>query len=393
MIIQDRAMLAHKPMAAQAAEAAQDFLGGLPRLERLHRYALGRHDILMRQRTEGLPNARLAHGFPRYIAQVSAGWLLGEGARYELQDNPEGLKALLRLLDACQADQVDASLAQQQAVYGRAVSLCYQGEGGACRLTALDPRSAFVVYDDTVEQRPLYGVLLQPARGSGQGRLSVYTRERVLHYACSSFLEAGRLTGAIPHHFGRVPMVEYRNDLEERGDFEAVLPLIDAYDLLNSDRLNDRAQFADALLVLTGVMGIGTPDSPEDSRLAAQRLREDRTLALPDTDAKAEWLLKNPQEQDIEVLRRSLSEDIHKFSLTPDFLDERFAGRLTSLALRYKLFGLEQKTRLKERLFIAGLRERVRLLEGYLKAVGQPAPEAERVSISLLRRLETDDQA
>ena len=214
----------------------------------------------------------------------------------------------------------------------------------------------------------------------------------MLHYSCDSAFEAGRLISASPHHFGRVPMVEYLNDLEERGDFEDVLPLIDAYNLLNSDRLNDRAQFADALLVLTGVMGIGTPEDPQDSRQAAQRLREDRTLALPDADAKAEWLLKNPQEQDIDVLRRALSEDIHKFSLTPDFLDERFAGRLTSLAIHYKLFSLEQKTRLKEQLFIAGLRERARLKASYLKASGKPAPEADRLQIGLKRPLNFDEE-
>lgn len=386
MIIQDRAMMAHKPMAALAAEAAQAFRAGLPRLERLRRYYLGRHDILSRQRTEGLPNARMAHGFPRYIAQVSAGWLLGEGARYQAKDDPEGLAAFLALNEACQAAQVDSSLARQQAVYGRAVSLCYQGEGGRCRLAALDPRSAFVVYDDTVEQQPLYGLLMQPGREGG-GRLTCYTRDRVLSYAADSGMAPGRLIHSSPHHFGRVPMTEYLNDLEAHGDFEDVLPLIDAYDLLNSDRLNDRAQFADALLVLTGVMGIGTQEHPEDSRQAARRLREDRTLALPDADAKAEWLLKNPQEQDIDVLRRALSEDIHKFSLTPDFLDERFAGRLTSLAIRYKLFGLEQKTRLKEQLMIAGLRERARLMAHYLRASGQPAPDAERLQIRLKRPL------
>lgn len=39
-----------------------------------------------------------------------------------------------------------------------------------------------------------------------------------------------------------------------------MLPLIDAYDLLQSDRVNDKQQFADALLVLTGVMGLTAPE-------------------------------------------------------------------------------------------------------------------------------------
>ena len=74
---------------------------------------------------------------------------------------------------------------------------------------------------------------------------------------------------------------EYWNNARETGDFERVLPLIDAYDILQSDRVNDKQQFADALLVLTGVMGIASPEE-NDARTPGERLRQDKTLALPE---------------------------------------------------------------------------------------------------------------
>ena len=182
-------------------------------------------------------------------------------------------------------------------------------------------------------------------------------------------------------------MVEYRNNEEERCDFEEVLGQIDAYDLLGSDRVNDRIQFADALLVLTGVAGVGTSEDIYDFRGGLKRLRQDRTLSLPDSDAKAEWLVKNPMEKDIDVLRKALAEDIHKFSMTPDFSDERFAGNLSGVAIRYKLFCLEQKTRLKERWLVSGLRERARVAQGWMNLMGMPPIDAEELEISLKRRL------
>jgi hypothetical protein len=48
----------------------QEFEAGLPRLARLARYYEGRHDILARTRLPGLPNVRISHAWPRYIAQV-----------------------------------------------------------------------------------------------------------------------------------------------------------------------------------------------------------------------------------------------------------------------------------------------------------------------------------
>lgn len=388
MMIQDSALLKREGAAAAASAAMEGFRLALPRLHRLHRYYLGGHDVLSRERSEGLPNHRLAHGFPRYIAEVCAGWLLGEGASYSLKGAQKGMKAFQALLTALKAPLVDSKLVSQQSVFGRAVSLCYPLEGGRMGLAALDPRSAFLVYDDTVARKPLYGLLI--GQGQDGKSLSLYTDREVISLQekrGGGYEELGHQ----PHPFQAVPMVEYWNDEDQRGDFEPVLPLVDAYDLLSSDRLNDRAQFADALLVLTGVMGIGTAEDPTDSRKAAQRLREDRTLALPDSDSKAEWLLKNPLERDIDVLRRALAEDIHKFSMTPDFQDERFAGNLSGVAIKYKLFCLEQKIRLKEQWFLSGLKERAALLCGWLRSRGQEAPDPDRIRISLPRHLPESD--
>ena len=391
MITRDRTYLGKEGEGAREMlrGVIEEFEAGLPRLERLWRYRQGKGDILMRERPEGMVNTRLAHGFARYITQVSAGFLLSEPVSYRDDKRPEGVEALRALYQKAGADQTDTELVTQQAGFGRGVTLFYEGEGGL-KLCAPDPRSAFVVYDDTVEHRPLMGVLLsveRDARGRATGGLAtVYLPGKSL---CWRLKKGGPDAGPIREDspFTRVPMVEYRNNEEERCDFEEVLGQIDAYDLLGSDRVNDRMQFADSLLVLTGVAGIGTGEDIYDFRGGLKRLRQDKTLSLPDSDAKAEWLVKNPMEKDIDVLRKALAEDIHKFSMTPDFSDERFTGQLSGTAIRYKLFCLEQKTRLKERWLIAGLRERARVAQGWMRARGMAEVEAEELEILLARRI------
>ena len=391
MITRDRKYLGKEGEGARELlrGVIEEFEQGLPRLERLWRYRQGKGDILMRERPEGLANTRLAYGFARYITQVSAGFLLSEPVVYRDEGRPEGTEALKALYRKAGAEQADTELVTQQAGFGRGVTLFYEGEG-RLKLCAPDPRSAFVVYDDTVEHRPLMGVLLsaeRDARGRPAGGMAaVYLPGRTLGWRLRRGVPEGEPLRE-DNPFARVPMVEYRNNEEERCDFEEVLGQIDAYDLLGSDRVNDRIQFADALLVLTGVAGVGTSEDIYDFRGGLKRLRQDRTLSLPDSDAKAEWLVKNPMEKDIDVLRKALAEDIHKFSMTPDFSDERFAGNLSGVAIRYKLFCLEQKTRLKERWLVSGLRERARVAQGWMQAMGMPPIDAEELEISLKRRL------
>ena len=64
----------------------KEHLGRLPRLEKLRKYYEGDNDILQRRRASGLPNNRIAHPFGRYIAAVTAGYLIGQPAAYTVGD-------------------------------------------------------------------------------------------------------------------------------------------------------------------------------------------------------------------------------------------------------------------------------------------------------------------
>ena len=363
------------------------------RLHRLQSYYEGRHDVLRRERRKGLPNSRVPHNYPAYISDMAAGYLIGTPIRYEY-DDAEALSPLLQALRESDTQSLDAEIACQQSVFGRGVELIYADENARPRCVALDPRDAFVVYSDDETAQPLFGVYLRPeydVRGSRVGlRVTVYTHSLIARYRCAQAAAIREPLDVINHYFGAVPLVEYWNNARETGDFERVLPLIDAYDILQSDRVNDKQQFADALLVLTGVMGIAAPEE-NDGRTPGERLRQDKTLSLPDSSAKVEWLTKEAQESDADVLRRALANDIHKFSMVPDLTDEHFAGNLSGVAMRYKLLGLEQLTAIKERYFREGLRQRIRLISRYLSLLGGKEVNANDVRFIFTRSLPVND--
>jgi len=49
-----------------------------------------------------------------------------------------------------------------------------------------------------------------------------------------------------------VPIAIFENNEDQMGDFEKVIDLIDAYDKMESDSLNDFEYFVDAYLALYG---------------------------------------------------------------------------------------------------------------------------------------------
>ncbi len=378
--------------AATVNSCLQEWNGGATRREMLMDYFLCKHQIMNRLRTPGLPNNRLVHAFPQYIATMTSSYLIGDPVQYMSDEQEAALAVVKDAYDGADVESIDAEIAQQQAIFGVGVELLYINRDAEPRTTCIDRRQSFVVYDDTAEGYPMFGIyrlIGQDGSRTFVKSIVVYTDSDIITFQASDEGIAGKIIDVEPHNFGDVPMVEYWNNSEETGDFEQVISLIDAYDTLESDRINDKTQFTDALLVLTGVVGFQSADG--DLRTPAQRLKEEGTLSLPDKDASAYYLVKTLNEADTDILKESIKKDIHRFSYVPDMSDENFAGNASGVAMRYKLLGLEQLTRIKERWFKEGLKWRLTMFAHFLAIKGASKLDADRVRIVFRRSLPVND--
>lgn len=331
----------------------------IDRFEKLRDYYEGRHTILGRTMSNpDLPNNRLVCNYAKYIVDMSTGYLLGVPVEYESKPD---IQAVLDAYYKQTISNVDSELAKQVGIYGVAYELLYADEKADPKSAKLSPQTAFLVCNDTVEEKKLFAVHYYPQfdiDGNLTGHIvNVYTPAEAIHYKVKSgAFDAMEETGRESHYFGGVPLIEYENNDERQGDFEQVISLMDAYNVLMSDRVNDKEQLVDAILVI-----INAQLGKEGYNL----LKEQRGIELPEgSDAK--FLTKQLTESDVEVLKKAITDDIHKFSLVPNLTDELFAGNLSGVAIRYKLFGFNQLIKTKERYFESGLMERFELYNNYL---------------------------
>lgn len=341
------------------------------RLSKLLRYYRGEHDILKRKKEDATaPNSRLVCNHAKEIADTAVGYFVGNPITY----NGDGADVLREWFAAADIDSVDMALAKNMGIYGRGYELiCMSDEESPTpKSYSVDPRGAFVVYDDTVEHRPLFGVYYFPTfdpDGHPKGfKITLYTKTEEVHYETASGLESAAETRRIPNRFGLVPLVEYENNEEQQGDFEQVISLIDAYNLLMSDRVNDKEQFVDAILLLINSM-LG--DTDEEITEARERLLRNKMLELP-SESDARYLTRTFDESGVEILKKALEQDIHKFANVPCLSDENFAGNSSGVAMEYKLLGIEMITKIKERCFKRGLKRRAELYSVIAGLKGRP---------------------
>lgn len=360
----------------------------LDRLQKLERYYDGEHAITDREKSGTLSNNKVVTNHAAYISNFAAAYLMGAPVVYSGKDNKD-ITALTDALEKADAPTQDADLALDVSVFGRGFELVYMssGEKSEPKLARVSPLNAFVVYDDTVEQKPVFGVYYFPVfdeKGQQTGYSGQYsTAQHITNIKLDTLYKLTGSEAPEAHYFGDVPLIEYYNNSGRKGDFEPVISLIDAYNTLQSDRINDKEQFVDAILLIKGqVLG----DSSEEEKEAYESIRKNKVMML-DMDGDASFLTRQFDESSLDVLRQAVVSDIHKISCVPDLTDESFSGNSSGVAIKYKLLGLEQLTKTKERYFAEGLKIRLQLISNILGIKGSAKVDISDVEITFNRSL------
>lgn len=338
--------------------------GTLARLNKLSDYYDGKQDIS--NRTFGnpnIPNHKIVANHAKYIVDIATGFLVGNPIAYSGSQVDKIMDEYSRM----DIISHDTELEKDLSVFGIGYELMYLApvdEGDTeIRIKSIDPRGIFVVTDDTVDKNPLFGVHYQQ-RFKLDGSLNyylinVYTEDKIYTYHAKG-LSKGQMTlfEESEHYFGAVPVVEYRNNEERQGDFEQQISQFDAYNLLQSDRINESEQRVNSILFIKGFT------------LGEDNLTHDSIIETTEKDSDLKWLIKEIKEADNEVLRKALLDDIHKFSYIPSMTDEHFAGNVSGEAMKYKLFGLLQLLSIKTRYMSKSLRKRLELMRNILNTKG-----------------------
>ena len=334
-------------------------------------YYMGHQAIEYRTRDDkDAPNNKVMSNHAKDITDTATGYFMGNPISYTTTGD-QNIEPLLKAFDSACIDDVDADLAQDASIYGLSYEYVYADKNGAPISKETSPANSFIVCDDTIAEEELFGVYYWMQKNSATDEYAFVATVMTEHYIYNMVIEGQGLSGAehewsteepTPHYFGGIPLIEYLNNKEGIGDFEQQISLIDAYNTLMSDRVNDKEQFVDAVLALYGAL-LG--DDEQETKAALKKLKEEKLIELP-LDAKAEYLTRQMDETGVETLRKALKEDIYTFSHVPNLTDENFAGTASGVALEYKLLGLEMLTKVKERNYRQGLRKRIELYCNFL---------------------------
>ena len=136
-------------------------------------------------------------------------------------------------------------------VFGYGAELLYIDNDGEIRCGKINPMNLYIGYSNDIERRIEYAIRWYDVFDDDRNftRYIEYYDDNEIRYYVS---DGNGLTemGRKEHLFGQVPVNIYQNNDDCLSDYEDAIPLFDAYNVMQSESVNDFQKFADAILAV-----------------------------------------------------------------------------------------------------------------------------------------------
>lgn len=218
-------------------------------IQYLYDYYRGRQDIRLKEKVVRPEiNNKVMVNRANEIVTFKTAYLLGEPLQYVSaggDDNvSEQVNRLNEFMRAENKDSKDKEIADWMHICGVAVRMVLQDEegeeeGSPVSIYTLDPRDAFVIYHSGVGHKRIAGVLRQWDEDN-KPYFCVYTRDR--YYEIKGDKVTLNEARTVPY----IPIIEYVNNEARMGAFEVVLPLLNAINTVESNRVDSVQDFVNA---------------------------------------------------------------------------------------------------------------------------------------------------
>ncbi len=233
----------------------------------LEKYIRGIQPVLDRvKKVNGEINNKIVVNHANQIVTFKTAEFAGEPIQYVSRSSAEGIPQKVADLNSLMVSEgkqsKDMELAYNLFTYGVGYRLVINDRKPSAsdlfdeapfEIYTPDPRNTFVVRLNDVSRRVLMGVTYVFLDDTEtKVRYTVYT-DNVTYTIDGTLLTAARIVDRTVHNFGMVTLIEYPCNPLYMGAFEVVLPLLDAINTTQSNRLDGIEQFIQAVMVFEGV--------------------------------------------------------------------------------------------------------------------------------------------
>lgn len=257
------------------------------------------------------------------IVSFKVGYLCGEPIQYVSRNGSEEVVKEINTLNEMMFSEdkatQDQEIVEWQMICGTAFRLVLPDEPGEeddapFEIYTLDPRDTFIVYSNEVGNKPLMAV--KYSKDDNEiFHYSIYTENK--YY----LVEDGILKETKAHALDMIPIFEYPANSARLGAFEIVLPLLDAINKVESNRIDGIEQFIQAFWKFVGC---------KFDKDKFHEFLEEGAIMIPPNDTGGNIDVDLIVKELNQVQSQTLKEDLYNAVLTICGMPNRNGGSSTS---------------------------------------------------------------
>lgn len=356
-------------------------------IDYLYRYYRGDQPILSREKdVRPEINNKIVENRANEIVSFKVGYLMGEPVQYVSRSDDEGIaKSVMQLNDYVLSEDKpakDKELADWFHICGTSYRMILPDEMADAEedeapfeIFTLDPRFCFVVYSTALGNPPLMGVKYI-LKEDGTLVFSCYTQDH--YYEVNN---TWAILHSEPQYLG-IPIIEYPANKARLGAFEIVIPLLDAINTVESNRLDGVEQFVQALMLFHNV-DISSEDFGKLKELGAIKFKD----SDPQTKAEIQYLTSEMNQAQTQTLVDSMYNTV----LTICGMPNRNGGSSTSdtgsaVIMRDGWSAAEARAKDSELMFKRSEKEFLKLLLRICRDLGDLTLKLSGLEIRFTRR-------
>lgn len=352
----------------------QDYDRFLPLYQTMQKYYNGETDAKINyQEITKRANNKVGCNFIQKFINEEASYVCGNkitflshsGNQQEIEDIRMGLKHW--------SLKHNRELCKQALIFNEAYELYFTDDLGQFSPLICTPLNSYVLYDldddygeaTNIPIKAFIRFFYKKFDTAKTCYADVYSDDGdIAHYTVtgSSFLQIPNSN--VDHNtFSRVPVGIVNIGSVYESLFSILKGLQDGYETNLSDIVNEISDFRNAYLVLVNSM-INDKDKDADGKTQADKMKENGIMSLK-KDGDAKWLIKNINDSFVQNTLNTLEDKMYQLASHINN-NEKMVSNTSSLALRNRLIGLEQRCANNIEAMTDDISTRIQLLFEYL---------------------------
>ncbi|WP_196007853.1 phage portal protein [Clostridium tyrobutyricum] len=369
----------------------QDFDMMLPTYMKMQRYYDGKTDALEKyQMITKRANTKVKCNFIQKFINEEASYCCGNKITYSSHSNNQNVIEDLRINFKHWKEKYNKELCKQSLIFNEAYELYYIDIDGLFNSLICTPLNGYILQDDFGNIQLFIRFFTKKFDDTHTLYADVFTDTDVSYYTVIGDVFTP-ITGVKTESnvFGKVPVSVVDIGSMYESLFSVLKGLQDGYETNLSDMVNEISDFRNAYLAFKNCK-IDDTTKDENGKTDLDKMKELGVMNLPGEKADAKWLIKEINDSFVQNTLNTMEDKMYQLASHINN-NEKLVSNTSSLALRNRLIGLEEKCTNNIQALVDAIKVRLQFLFIYLKIKQKKNYDWKDIDIKIVPNIPTDD--